>query len=371
VPILVAALLLYPGRTRRLALDAALFVVPGAIYFFWRWHYFGHLLPLPFMVKSDAPRIAHLIVADSISDCVIWTLFALPVLAVALRGHLHDTRNRAVLLSVLIVPSLFYLMMRLDQNVGQRFFIYFPIGIALLVAMNWQSVAARRRWLLRVSFIAWLVLICPLAIRYDHGSWGGQLTSRKAIALELATLPHGTLLTSEAGIVPYYSQWTSYDSWGLNTAQFSDHLIQPTEVVSLQPDIIQLHTGDRGLDCVAQKNWETPYTVRTWDHMARNVVAGADPTHYDLWLVPLGNLRLIKITGPDSLHDEHECWFVRHDSSLRPAIEDVLTRHGGLPEAIFTAEVQAADSATSTSATPPTRSQRFISGLRNLWHSWM
>ncbi len=51
VPLLVAAFIIYPRRIRRLVLDVCLFVLPGAIYFLWRWRYFGQILPLPFLVK--------------------------------------------------------------------------------------------------------------------------------------------------------------------------------------------------------------------------------------------------------------------------------------------------------------------------------
>jgi hypothetical protein len=366
LPILTAALILRPGRPRRFLLCAACFILPGLLYFFWRWHYFGHFLPLPFLVKSDTPRLAHFLVPVSLQECLPWILAALPILAIVLYRRWRSPGNRPLVFCILVIPTLFYLAMRLDQNIGGRFFIYFPIGLALLIALNWNALAARRSWLLRLGLLAWLLLIFPLAFRDDHGAWGGQFTTRKAIALDLAQLPQGTLLTTEAGVVPYYSGWPSYDAWGLSTAAFAQHLIQPEDVTRLHPDILLIHTGEAPPHCTPDPGWYTPHAIRTWPNMDQNLIAGAQQLPYDLWIVPLGNLRLLNPHDP--LDGDHECWFVRRDSPLRPAIEAILTRHNGLPDATYNARLAAAASAAS--ATPAPARTRLIDRLKNLWHSW-
>jgi len=139
VPLLLAALLVYPRRGRRLLLDVLLFVLPGFLYFLWRWHYFGEFLPLPFLVKSNAERVAHILVLSSLHGGAVSTLFVAVLLALALRGRLRQTRNLTLLLCLIVLPDLFYFSMRLDQNIGHRFFGYLPAAAALLPAANWES----------------------------------------------------------------------------------------------------------------------------------------------------------------------------------------------------------------------------------------
>ena len=364
VPMLAAALIISPGRRRRLALDFSLFVLPGVLYFLWRWHYFGRLLPLPFYVKSDTARFAHLFVAESVGGLAGWWVFSLIVLYPVLRGRLADLTNRAVLLCLVVLPNLFYVTMRLDQNIGYRFYIYIPVGIAVLVAMNWESLRGRRGFLLPLAFAAWLVCLFHVTFTQAHGLWGGQFTNRKDIAADLSRLPHGTVLTTEAGMVPYYSGWPTYDSWGLSTERFSQHLLQPSDVSALHPDLILVHTGGQIPECVVQSDWKVPASGRTWENMTRNLVAGIDPAKYELWLAPLGSSHRKLLHRSDRLdRSDYECWFVRRDDPLRSSIDQILVGQGALTYPQFLLALQHQEAADATG-------DRSVYGkLKKLWHS--
>jgi hypothetical protein len=328
VPLLLSALVIYPQRFRRVALDTVLYIIPGIIYFIWRWRYFGQFLPLPFLVKSDTPRYAHLLVLGSVKDGRFFLLFALILLGFVLQQRLGDSRNRAVLLSLVLLPNLFYFSMRLDQDVGHRFFIYLPVGTAVLLAMNWQAIRPRSFYLLRVGVIA-AFLCLSRAWFFDFNAFRFyQFDNRKAISEELARLHGGTMIVTEAGFLPFYSQWPTYDAWGLNTAAFSKRLIQPADVSGLHPDLVFLHTdGDR---CTPQLEWQTPYAVRTWEHLSRNLVAGVPSSQFDLWYLPFGNAHNRTQRKLQPWQSEQECWFVRRDSPLRFQIETILMGHGAL-----------------------------------------
>lgn len=342
VPALIAALVLYKGRRRALFMDFSLFVLPGLLYFCWRWHYFGQFLPLPFMVKSNAQRIGGYLVLSSLQESILLLVFCGSVLLVLLRGRLNVPINRVVLLCMVVLPNIFYWAMRLDQDVGYRFFIFIPIGTAILVAMNWDGTPSRAL-VLRTAALVWLICIFHTWGAQGHGSMGAQFPSRYSVADDLARIPHGKLLTTEAGIVPYYSGWPSYDAWGLNTVQFAKHLLQPADVAALNPDLVMAHTRPGGeLDCIPHADWQTPYQERTWQNMSRNLIAGADPAHYDLWLVPRGAATSQKgVRGTD-----HDCWLVRKDSPLGQTLDAIMQRHEGLTLDQYQALLQSQSVAT-------------------------
>ncbi len=323
VPVLCAALILNPGRLRRLKLDAAFFVLPGLAYFLWRWHYFHSLLPLPFLVKSDTPRVAHLLVTSSFTQARLMLSFAALVLVVTLWKSLKDPRNLTILLCFVVLPNFFYFAMRLDQNIGRRFFIYLPVGVAVLIAMNWGLLLPRTGLLLRIGIVAWLFFVQRISFAEAAMIWPYQFTNRKAIGEDLARLPHGTMIVTEAGILPYYSGWAAYDAWGLNTQRFATHLAQPSDVASIDPDLMLVYNVNTAEQCVPQTDWRVPYTGRTWDHMTRNLISGAPPASYDLRLLPLGNTSTL-------VHGKHECWFIRRNSPLHDSIENVLAAHGSI-----------------------------------------
>lgn len=330
LPIQIAALVIYPERRRIAAAIAGCFAVPGLAYFLWRWHYFHSLLPLPFLVKSDAQRFAHLFVVDSVETGVLLCAFSFALAWIALRGHGKlAAPTRAVLLSVLVLPNLFYFAMRLDQNAGHRFFMYLPIGAAVLTAMEWQGIRANRTVILRSWVALWIVFVCGIWLNDAEGAKDDQPDNRAAIAKDFSSLPRGTLISTEAGILPYYSGWTTYDAWGLNTAQFAHRLFQPADVAAIHPDAMLVYAGE-SLECIPDPNWPTPYTTRTWQHLTRNMVSGAG-ADYELWYAPFGSVKLRQSVGMKDWQGLQECWLLRRSSPLLRPMEEVLSRHGALP----------------------------------------
>jgi len=339
LPIQIAAFVIYPDRRRVAAAIAGCFAVPGLAYFLWRWHYFHSLLPLPFLVKSDAQRIAGLFVIDSVETGLLLCAFAFTLAWIALRGEGRPSApTRAVLLCILVLPNLFYFAMRLDQNAGHRFFLYLPIGAAVLTAMEWQRIRANRAVILRSWVALWAVFVCGIWLNDGEGAKDDQPDNRAAIAKDFSHLPHGTLISTEAGILPYYSGWTTYDAWGLNTAEFAHRLFQPTDVAAIDPDAMLVYAGG-SLECAPEPNWPTPYTTRTWQHLTRNMVAGAG-ANYELWYAPFGSVRLREFAGMKDWQGLQECWFLRRSSPLLRPMEEVLSRHGALPAPRYYAVMQ-------------------------------
>ena len=321
------------------------FILPGIGYFLWRWHYFGHLLPLPFYVKSDTPRIAGVMVLSSIRGLVPPLLAATAIAAIALRKGLLARRNVLLWGSLLVPSSLFYMAMRLDQNYANRFFFYPLVVMAVLLAGNYESFRLQAWKVVSASFCVWLVLL-----GYFWMNWAVIYTLEYAqprvvaVARELEQLPgRGSMIVTESGAIPFYSQWVAYDPWGLNTAEFATHLIQPADVAGLNPDLVIVHQDMGALPCAVTPGSTVPFRKRSWEHMTQNVIAGTDPSLYTQWLLPEYNDYYR--SHPHRWNGQYrwgrydyQCWFLRNASPQSAAVMDILRRHGGVSAAEYEKE---------------------------------
>ena len=334
-PLLLVLLFHGAGRRRAALLSiAALFVAPGLLYFLWRWHYFGELLPLPFLVKTDFRRDFGVLVAGSIRASLVPLLFAFAALTPVLLPREHRRSNLLLAAALIGIPTLFFWTVRLDQNVGSRFFYYLPVAVALLLARNWPALGSRRVPAFRVALGAWLVLLAAPLYRESLTFRYMQFGNVRGMAEALARLPQrGTLLASEAGYVPFYSGWPAVDPWGLNTPEFAHRFFQPGDVGRIGADLIVTHP-DLGDRCVAPPGAPESFPDRSWPHMTANLVAGAQAAGYALWLTPYGSefYRQRKHWNGDGglQAGDRECWFVKGSSPMRLALEQLLQDHGAV-----------------------------------------
>ena len=58
----------------------------GVAYFCWRWHYFGLLLPLPFYVKADCPRVLGIVCVSSLEKHIASLLSMRRRFGISFRG---------------------------------------------------------------------------------------------------------------------------------------------------------------------------------------------------------------------------------------------------------------------------------------------
>jgi hypothetical protein len=303
-------------RNRRALVLCLLFILPGAAYFFWRAHYFGMLLPLPFLVKADVQRTFGWIVPHSFRWSIKYLLFGGLLVAPLFSKRLLLPLTGKLLVVLVLIPTCFYWSMRLDQDVGDRFFYYLPLAAALLLAMHWPRLApAQRRWFLRSAAVLWLALLCGPLVREIRTYRDFQFRNVQAIAQALGRLPsRGSLLSTESGFLAYGSGWIAQDAWGLNTARYAKRLIQPGDVVAFRPDLIVMHP-DPGEPCVANPAWPAAYTGRTWPHMTRNLLLGAKRAgKYQVWLLSYGSDFYRLREHWNYGEGDRECFLVRRDS---------------------------------------------------------
>ena len=319
VPLIVRRLWLSRSNAKSWIAYAIFFVIPGALYFLWRWHYFQHFLPLPFLVKSDTKRFMGIFAPDS-QKLIPYLAFDLIAIVGAIGAHIKRSRELSLLVAIVIVPALFYSMMRLDQNVFDRFYYFIPLAAAIVIAQDWDRPAWGRGVLilsLACAFLLCLFRIDISAVReyqYISGYW----RRNEDIARQLSAM-RGVLLTSEAGEFAYFSRWNVYDSWGLDTPEYAVHLIQPQDVVNLSPDLIALHTEPcRPVAASAE-------TYRSMENMNLNVKTGvALQGNYDTWSLVLPSRHV----GGYQLK---LCFYVRRDYSDNRQVEQILSSRGAIP----------------------------------------
>ncbi len=334
VPILVLVRLYRnPRWSHAGVVYAALFVLPGLIYFFWRWHYFHHFLPLPFMVKSDTHRILGLIVASSAQALWRYVLFSTVLLGGVLGRSALQGRTARAIVALLVLPTLFYGYMRLDQNLNDRFFFYIPLGLTLLCAPVWGlRWAFPRRYVVGSAVLLWLVFFAvPTGRALLSNILYRQEWARLAAMGASLNRPElrGTMLVTEAGILPYYSHWTPYDPWGLNSAEYARHLMRPDEVVALHPDLIILH--GIGTDCAIETF--PVKTARSWDNLIDNLRTGvAELPGYTAYRVPYwGPAKQARMNRDEHGRRDDLCWYVSPTYRAKQQIGLVLLQYGGEP----------------------------------------
>ena len=329
VPLLGSLLLPRACRKQRTLLVLLLFVVPGLAYFAWRAHYFGSILPLPFLVKSDAHRAMGLFVAHSFWQSLKYLLFLTALLLPVFVGRPFDRFTRTLFFGTVLVPTLFFWTMRLDQNVGDRFFYYLPLSAAMVVALSWSTLPPRRRRiLLYTGLAAWLVLLLGPLLREVRSFRDYQFQDVQAISQELGHLPmRGSMITTEAGFLAYGSGWVAYDAWGLNTADFARHPIQAADVAALKPDLIVIHPNPSD-SCVPVQSQFPVSSNRTWAQVIQSLVSGAQQAGpYQLWLLSYGSPFYRQREHWGYGEGNRECFLVRESSPLAKGITDALERH--------------------------------------------
>jgi hypothetical protein len=254
--------------------NALLFLVlPGVLYFAWRWWYFGELLPLPFLVKAAAPRDLLLFYSDSVRDVLM------VLLPGALAILLSSRRKRLAVefLALFILPAAFYSAMRLEQNIGNRFLAPMFAGIAFLLA---QSDTERR------AFAAFLALAIVAQFKLTVVTFAELASSRQeniyGVSKDLGGL-QGRMLVTEAGRLAYYSNWFAEDSWGLDTPRYAHALITPQDVSQGRYDLIVAHCElamlRPGTDLAHDRS-------RTWHNQCRSMAAAIREGPFDVYLVP-------------------------------------------------------------------------------------
>jgi len=243
---------------RAITAFAATFAILGGKYFLWRWHYFGYPLPNPFYLKGGG----HIYISSLVQSAVNISIMLAPVLPLLLLGLLHPHSRRrtiAVLIPLVAFTSIWILL-----NNGNNHFMRFQFAMVPLVLFSlpavlmdlgdalslpkWASLSGMQRGVLGITYGFALI---AAAAYFDRAIPMGDMgDGMRTFASRLAPYaPKGyTIVVTEAGQLPLYSDWRVIDALGLNDAWMAHHgeRISTDYLDRSKPEVIMVHASDAG-----------------------------------------------------------------------------------------------------------------------------
>jgi arabinofuranosyltransferase len=220
-------------------------VAAGLLYFLVRWHYFGHLLPNPYY--SKVAQTTFNTIRDSLlynfsqSNGYFLTLILLTLLA-------QKLYTRIFALAGILVLLLLYGTHLMLMNYADRFYfqVTFPILLFFLIAEDVAS-SARIACILAAVF---LVALTPYYLREELHYYPSLRASNVDLGKRLAPFAaNHTLFTGDAGAIPYYANWFTYDFFGLGTNRIAREGVTLAFMQQHHPDLILIESPlpDAGL----------------------------------------------------------------------------------------------------------------------------
>lgn len=235
------------GLLQKYLIVSAVCAVVGASYFFWRFNYFGHLLPLPLYVKSAsasslpglAPHYDWLQYNGFLAGLVILSAYFMP-------------HKRKIFMAAVPVMALFIALAFATQSQNISFRFQAPATtLLLLISALVYAAYLKGEFSGRVrSFIIFFMAIAALGSTIDYSNSTKKmfvyLTSNEYINYlsfhmrKLAT-PDTTIALTEAGRFAYWMQGRKFDLVGLNTPETAIHKVSPEYIQKIDPDLVFIH----------------------------------------------------------------------------------------------------------------------------------
>lgn len=221
---------------RTVLIFAGVFGILGGAYFAWRWSYFGYPLPNPFYKKGGG--LLHMdSFWESLGNLV---RFGGPFCLAFILGF--RSRNTARLTAALLIPLVVFaasfILVSNETNFGGRFQYalwpmiltsWYPLvaGLPAEIGFSWRwtaQIGARAVWVaagLAMTYaLVWYSMQqnCRLTTGQQSCGVPYEADGRYDVAKMLSDYSGKgyVIATSEAGLLPLYSNWTAVDAWGLN-----------------------------------------------------------------------------------------------------------------------------------------------------------
>lgn len=238
---------------RVVGLFLSVFCLLGGLYFVWRWSYFGYPLPNPFYKKGGGYLYGGSLLMSLRNVRILFgPLLLLPLLGMRSR---QTWRQTVFSLIPIVGFTLIWILLSGEMNYLMRF-QYPLLPIAL---MSWPPLASgvwtdfklprlqeltRRK---RAVAMAVVGVIALAVLREQQEMYQGVVSGADgrydiAVMLNQYADRNYTIAATEAGLLPFYSEWAALDAWGLND-QWIAHSGQITsDYLRLHsPEIIMFH----------------------------------------------------------------------------------------------------------------------------------
>lgn len=235
---------------KKYLISSAVAIFIGVIYFYWRYQYFGYLLPLPLYVKgtsiSNIPGVyPHLYWLYS---NVILGLLAFITIV------FYKDRSKVILAGVPVFCLFFALLFATQsQNVSFRFQAPGTTLLILIVSILFSEILSNTKVsrILRCSISTILSLLFLGVLTNSSKEMIGAVDVLKRTDYinyfpfhfsKIASSQTKIALT-EAGRFAYWSKREKYDLVGLNTPEIAIDKVTPTYLSRLDPDVVFIHTS--------------------------------------------------------------------------------------------------------------------------------
>ena len=279
------------ASTKTIAVFAGVFLILGGAYFLWRWNYFGYPLPNPFYKKGGGLLYWDGLQASFTNLFSLCGIFLLAYL-IGFRSSKTARQTIAFLVPVIGFASAFILVSN-ETNFGGRF----QYALLPIVLLSWfplvrgfdQEIGAPALGQIetrpRLFFIAGLSVIAVLILysSYNQGASIGYFRDGRYDMAQVLQPYSGrgyTMATSEAGLLPLYSQWNAIDTWGLNDEWIAHNGgITADYLDRYKPELIIFHAHFSPLDPPTKPDH---YLDPAWFAMTMTLKNYSESHHYIL-----------------------------------------------------------------------------------------
>jgi len=242
----LAGVALFLKRRGNLPLRLGQFMIVmsfGLVLFVTSWHYFHAPFPNPFYVKvthSSLREIRASLLANIASNAGM-----LAALGIAF-GMARKLSTRVFIVCGIALMLFLFAPHMMPMNYAHRFYFQLFLPLILIFYMTEDLLP-----IARMSCVIAVVSLITVAIHSDlrMGLEYFPYLSRAHVDLGTKLAPFArnhTLLIGDAGAVPYYSGWVSYDFMGLCTNKIAKDGLTVNGLQEMQPDLIVIYTHHPG-----------------------------------------------------------------------------------------------------------------------------
>jgi hypothetical protein len=250
-----------------------IFATLGGAYFAWHWKYFSYPLPNPFYIKGDG-RLYPASLRFAAMNLARMLAPAFPLLPLGLLSRSTHRLTFAITGFMLCFTSMWILLTNANNHFGRFQYAVVPLFLLTITALASQagllfresaiaSLPSSKRWLIPATGV---LALCSATLYVNHlyGTDDSAFGMRTfADRLQPLAAKGYTIVVTEAGALPFYSQWQAIDALGLNDAYVAhapEHHISAEYLDQFHPEIIMIHLDVFTSPIFAQTNVGDPPT---------------------------------------------------------------------------------------------------------------
>lgn len=243
--------------------------VLGALYFLWRWSYYGQLLPNTFYVK-----FGHLAAGQRWLEVTTAALLPLIVLAASLALRRESWRPGVLICATVGLTYVTYALSGPSMDYLHRFAFHAVPALCLAAGFALDPVVPRRlAAVVGAVAVGWTALAGVTAndarviVNYGVDLGRAHAVIGKGLADADLPAPARTLATSDAGAIPYYSDWRAIDYIGLNDEAIARGAA-PTRVVGAERPTVVVVTSTSPVPPTSAYGLDVPAATRGYEQVA-------------------------------------------------------------------------------------------------------